>query len=387
MTTWESSAPRRVLLVLPVLHPSGAERVVAELARRLPAHGFQSSVLCLEDPGAAVGVELKAAGVPVDGLRMSRRRTLACAAGIAGHIKDHFADQPLVVCAQLFHANIAARLALRHLSIKERGNIRVLTTVQVAERRFRPWQFWLDRVTARHGAGEICVARCVAQFQRERTGLPEAFFHVIENGIDLTRFTRPDAEKNFKQSNESEQLRVVSVGRLDPQKDFFTLLRAWQSVESRIPHATLEIAGSGTLESSLHALSAKLKLKRCRLIGFCADVPGLLRGAALYVQSSAWEGLPLAVIEALASGVPVIASAVDSLPDIIDDGVTGFLFQPRDCAELADKICGALANLKRAGAIGQTASEAALKRFSAERMVAEYAALFRRMLATEKSEL
>ena len=125
--------------------------------------------------------------------------------------------------------------------------------------------------------------------------------------------------------------------------------------------------------------SAMLRLKRCRFVGFCSDVPRFLGNAALYVQVSAWEGLPLAVIEAMASGVPVIASAVDSLPEMIDDGVSGFLFQPRNFVELADKICAALADLKRARDMGRVAREAALKRFSAERMSAEYAALFRQV--------
>ena len=72
-----------VALVLPVLHPAGAERIVAELALRLPAHGFATSVICLEDERAAIGEELRAAGVPVTGLRLSRRRTLACAQALA----------------------------------------------------------------------------------------------------------------------------------------------------------------------------------------------------------------------------------------------------------------------------------------------------------------
>src|SRR5438445_9622589 len=98
-----------VLFVLPVLDPAGAERIVAELARRLPQRGFSTAVLCLEDETAAVGKELSAAGVSVEGLRLSRRRTLACAKALAKLIKQR---APRIVHAHLFHANIATRLAM-----------------------------------------------------------------------------------------------------------------------------------------------------------------------------------------------------------------------------------------------------------------------------------
>src|SRR5207302_10022473 len=108
-----------------------------------------------------------------------------------------------------------------------------------------------------------------------------------------------------------------------------------------------------------------------------------LRGADLFVQSSACEGLPLAVIEAMAAGIPVLASAVDSLPEIIHDNATGFLFTPRNHAQLADKICAALGDPERLRSMGAAARQVALQRFSAERMAAEYAQLFRRVLAQE----
>src|ERR1043165_205483 len=177
-----------VLLILPVLQPAGAERIVAELAKRLPSHGFASSVLCLEDDDAPIGIELKQAGVRVDALHLSRRATHACARGIAAHISAMNPTSGMIVCAHLYHANIAARYAMRQLAREHRENVRLVTTIHVAERRFRPWQFWLDKLTAKYGACEICVAKSVAEFHRRKTGLSESYFRVIENGIDLSRF-------------------------------------------------------------------------------------------------------------------------------------------------------------------------------------------------------
>ena len=371
-----------VLIVLPVLDPSGAERVVAELAKRLPALGFPVSVLCLEDETAPIGIELKNAGISVSGLRLSRRASFRCGEAIARHIRGMQLNRPLIVCSQLFHANIAARLAAKKLSASERKSVYFLSAIQVAERRFRPWQFWFDRVTAKYACYEICVAKSVASFQRKRTNLPATFFKVVENGNDLAPYAALPA---LRERRESDALRVVSVGRLNKQKDYPTLLRAWERVEQSLPRARLEIAGSGPEESRLKALAAKLKLQRVAFAGFCSDVPGFLDGADLYVQSSAWEGLPLSVFEAMAAGRPVIASAVDSVPDMIENGRTGILFERGNDAELASRMVDLANDFPRAQALGFAAREMALKRFSADRMAAEYAALFEQVLSEHKA--
>ena len=375
------SAVAEVLLVVPVLEPAGAERVVAELAKRLPSHGFSTSVLCMENEDAPIGVELKQAGVRVDGLRLSRRQTFACGRGIAARVREMNPATPMIVCAHLFHANFAARQVPRMLAPALRKNVRIVTTIHVAERRFRPWQFWFDRITAQRGACEVCISKSVAEFHRRKTGLPESFFRVVENGIDLSRYSSLPPS-----SRASNMPRVVSVGRLNKQKDFPTLMRAWKIVESARPDATLEIAGAGPEEASLKRMRDELDLKRIQFIGFCSDVPTLLTDADLYVQSSAWEGMPLTVLEAMASGLPVIASAVDSLPEIIDDGRSGILFQRGNSDALAQYILALLGDPAHAKALGAAAREVALTRFSAERMAADYARVFCEVLALpEKS--
>lgn len=376
------STASQVLLVAPVLEPAGAERVVAELAKRLPAHGVSTSVLCLEIEDAPIGVELKNAGMRVDGLHLSRRHTFACARGIAARIREMNPTAPMIVCAHLFHANFAARRVPRMLEPLLRKNIRIVTTIHVAERRFRPWQFWFDRWTAKYGKCEICISKSVAEFHRRKTGLPESFFRVIENGIDLSRYEpRPQS-----QPRDSNDFRVVSVGRLNKQKDFSTLLRAWKIVEAKMPGARLDIAGAGPEEAALRQLQKELQLQRVHFAGFCNDVPAFLNSADVYVQSSAWEGMPLTVLEAMAAGLPVIASAVDSLPEIIDNDRSGILFERGNISALAQHILALLNDSARAKALGAAARETALTRFSAERMAADYARVFREVLAMpEKS--
>lgn len=366
------SAVPEILFVLPVLDPAGTERVVADLARRLPSRGFSAAVLCLEDENAAVGKELAAANVPVEGLHLSRRRTLACAKALARRIA---ARRPSVVHSHLFHANIAARLALNRLAEEQRVHTPLISTIHVAERRFRPWQFLFDRITAAHARCEVCVSRAVARFQRERTGLPESFFRVIENGIDLSRFAAPD--RAVRQAGEGH---VVSVGRLDPQKDFPTLLRAWKTVEEHCPHAHLTIAGSGSEEERLRALAAALQLERAQFVGFVNDIPKLLREADLYAQPSAWEGFGLAVAEAMAAGLPPVVSDADSLPEIVTHEKTGWVVPKGNAAALAAALIKLLTDPAQAARLGLAARADATARFSVERMVDDYAALYREVI-------
>ncbi|MGD0091032.1 MAG: glycosyltransferase family 4 protein [Planctomycetota bacterium] len=383
------SATSEVLYVLPLLERAGAERVVAELARRLPAHGFRSSVLCLEDERAPIGIELAAEGISVQGLRLSRRRTLACAWALAKLIPPR---RPLIVHAHLFHANLAARLAYACLSKEERNGLHMLSTVHVVERRWRPWQFALDRLTARYARVEVCVSRAVARFQQERTRLPAGFFRVIENGIDLRRFVaQPSGLRHNPEDCATGSPRnpedcvtaplVVSIGRLDRQKDFPTLLRAWRIVNARLPAARLAIAGVGSEAARLRALCEKLELRNVEFSGFVADVAAWLQGASLYVQSSAWEGFGLAVAEAMACARPVIVSDADSLPELVTHGQTGLVFPKGRHADLAEAMLNLLQDPPRAAELGVAASAEAQRRFSVERMAAEYARLYQEIVS------
>ncbi|HLX61120.1 MAG TPA: glycosyltransferase family 4 protein [Planctomycetota bacterium] len=364
-----------VLFVLPVMKLSGAERVVVDLARRLPKRGFETSIVCLEDDRTGFGDELRAEGIAVSGLRLSRRRLHACARAL---VKVLPSARPLIVNSHLFHANISARLAIRRLEPQQRAGVHVLSTVQVAERRFRPWHFWLDAWTARHARNEICVSRAVERFQREKTGLPAEFFRVIESGIDLDAFGPGRRDK-------VGATRVLSVGRLDPQKNYQMLLKAWAQVQSAIPHARLCIAGDGSEGERLRALSEKLELKHVEFPGFVKDVPALMRSADLYVQTSNWEGFGLTVAEAMATALPVIVTDADSLPELVTHGRTGVVVPKNDDAALSAAMLGMMNDGLRARELGDAARAEALKRFSAVRMADDYARLFESVLSEKPS--
>jgi glycosyltransferase involved in cell wall biosynthesis len=174
---------------------------------------------------------------------------------------------------------------------------------------------------------------------------------------------------------------VGSVGRLHPQKDFATLLAAIAQVRKRIPTVRLLLVGDGELRDELESQSRSLGLSEIvTFAGSRTDVPEILAAVDVFTLSSLWEGMSNAALEAMAAGLPVVATAVGGTPEVVVDEVTGLLVPPHDPTSLA----GALTTLLREPALrrrmGQAGRERVQEQFSVERMVCRTEALYTEML-------
>jgi glycosyltransferase involved in cell wall biosynthesis len=163
---------------------------------------------------------------------------------------------------------------------------------------------------------------------------------VIPNAVDVARFT-PDA--TVTRAVVRQQLGIsagtflwLAVGSLEPQKDHATLLRAVATLRGRYPRLRLAVAGHGPLGRALGRLAEELGLAdRVAWLGLRHDVPALLAACDAFVLTSRWEGSPNALLEALVSGVPVVATALGGVRDLVEDGRSGFLATPGDVAAVA----------------------------------------------------
>jgi glycosyltransferase involved in cell wall biosynthesis len=174
---------------------------------------------------------------------------------------------------------------------------------------------------------------------------------------------------------------LVCVARLTKQKGHRWLLRAFREVVDEFPPATLLLLGDGPLRAQLEQLAGKLALgERVRFAGWRTDVRGLLPGADLFVLASEWEGFGLVLLEAMAAGLPIVATRVGAIPEVVLHGETGWLVEPQDADALADAVSSALRSPEKMVAFGGKGHARLRSEFSVQRMVSATERLYVRLL-------
>jgi glycosyltransferase involved in cell wall biosynthesis len=251
-----------------------------------------------------------------------------------------------LVHTHLVHADVAGALAA--------GRARVVSTKHNDDPfRVGPFRF-AERLLARRAARIICITEALRRFSLERVGLPERKLVVVHYGLDEpprawgeTRLELPDGAI------------VAAVARLVPQKGLDVAVRALAGVD-----ATLVVLGEGPERARLELL-ARDEGTRLLLPGRVGDVAALLSRADVLVHPARWEGFGLALLEAMLCGLPVVATRVSSVPEIVVDGETGLLVPPDDPEALRAALQRVLAGGASMGAAGR---RRARERFSVERM-------------------
>jgi glycosyltransferase involved in cell wall biosynthesis len=175
-------------------------------------------------------------------------------------------------------------------------------------------------------------------------------------------------------------LKIVGVGRLAEQKDFATLISALALLPAGT--ARLRVLGEGPLRATLEAQTAALGLAdSVELVGEVADVRSQLEQADVFALTSRWEGLPLSVLEAMAAGLPVVASAIDGIPEAVAEGETGYLTPPGEPRQVADALSRLAADPELRARLGAAGRHRAEERFSLPRWRSAHLDLYRELLS------
>jgi glycosyltransferase involved in cell wall biosynthesis len=230
----------------------------------------------------------------------------------------------------------------------------------------------LTRCLHRH----VAVSRFVASRLRDRFHVPPEKIVVIPNAATMGATASPAPRSELARDVDGPV--VLTVARLDGQKGIAHLLEA----VATLPNASFAIAGDGPNRAALEQRAATLGVSdRVRFLGHRHDVPALLAAADLFVLPSLYEGLPLSVLEAMAAGVPVVATAIGGTDEVVRDGETGTLVPPANSEALAAAIGRALADRDRASRLALAARSLVAREYSVTSMVGSVSRLYDELLA------
>jgi sugar transferase (PEP-CTERM/EpsH1 system associated) len=228
----------------------------------------------------------------------------------------------------------------------------------------------------------VAVSRDLAHWLSKDVGVPASKVTQIYNGVDTTAYSPGDKEEARRALGIPEGALVIgTVGRLDPVKDHRGLLEAFRRIAHH-PHAQLVIVGDGPGRAVLERDRRALGLDgRVLMLGERQDVAGILRALDVFALPSLGEGISNALLEAMASGLPVVATCVGGNPELVDHDVTGMLVSPRSADALAEAFARYLSDpalLRKHGEAGRRRAE---RDFSLDRMFESYESLYSRLLA------
>jgi glycosyltransferase involved in cell wall biosynthesis len=333
----------------------GSERHLLTLLPALAERGVEVSFLGLDDPRRAPEPFYEALTVPYQ--RLQAPRDLDPLLAVRVRRATRRAD---IVHTHLVHADVYGAIGARRL---------VSTKHNDDPFRAGPFRF-VERALARRAAGIIAITESLARFQLERVGLPRDKVEVVHYGLDEP----PRAWGANPPDPVPRDARVLlCVCRLEPQKGVDVAIRAL----AEVPDAYLVVLGEGPQRAELELLAAELGV-RVYMPGRVPDVAAWLGRAHLLVHPVRWEGFGLALLEAMLALLPVVATRVSSIPEIVVDGETGLLVPPDDPAALAAAVKRVLAD---PAGYGQRGLARARAQFSVARMADRTIAVYERAMS------
>ncbi len=345
----------------------GGEQQTLYLMRELQARGVESHLVC--QPGSPMAARAQAAGVSVFPVRTRGEVDLGACRRIRRLIGRHGVD---LLHAHTSHAHSLAFWASLGLPVRR------LVTRRVDYSIFRHSFLRLSGFKYRRMAHHYIAISGRIREVLIGDGIPAGRISVVPSGVDPARFESAPGDAVAAEFRLRPRDRVViNAGQLVGIKGQRYLVRAIPRVLEKVPDARFFIIGGGPLQTELSALAHSLGLSdRLVLTGFRPDVGAFYRAADLFVMSSTSEGLGTAVLDAMALGIPVVASRAGGIPEAVADGVNGRLVPPADPEALAAGIIELLTDAEKAERYGQAGRERVLREFSVGSMVARTLAVY-----------
>jgi len=340
------------------LDMGGLEKLLVEFARHADRDRFDLRFVSLSDKGE-IAREIEELGWPVEALDTPTGLKPTLVYRLARLLRRWKTD--------VLHTHNNRPLVYSALAARLGGVKRFIHTRHGQSFGSTPRQVRLVSLAARYVDAFACVSQDSARLSGKQQ-VPARLIHCVHNGIDTRRFAALPVRDDGP---------AVIVARLSPEKDIATLLRATALAVRQDATFRLEIAGDGPCRPELERLALELNLgKSVRFLGMVNDIAGLLARASFFVLSSISEGVSLTLLEAMARGLPVAATAVGGNPEVVAEGETGLLTPARDPARMAQAMLALHRDRALRARMGDAARRRVEAHFDIRGMVSRYEALY-----------
>ncbi len=349
----------RVMLVIQSLRVGGAENMVENLAYALRDKGCVVEVVVLQSGETIISRRMHANNIDPVVIGKRRGPDLSVITKLAALMRDF---KPDVVHSHLPILNYVVPAAQRA------GVMNLVHTIHNVAQKETTIRFKVSyaRKCYRHGVVRpVALSELNKKTVIEFYGIPAEKVEVIPNGIDLSRF---EPKVNYSIGGIA---RICHVGRFSEQKNHMAIVEAAALMKQRGIGASFDLYGEGSLMNYVHDAADKAGVADMLIFhGLTDNVPGTMRAADVFILPSLWEGVPMVVAEAMAAGLPIVASQVGGVPDMIEDGVDGLLCDPTG-SSLAERLGVLLADKNQRQSLGISAREHS-RQFSSDLMAERY---------------
>jgi glycosyltransferase involved in cell wall biosynthesis len=369
----------KVVHIVPMLSPGGAERVVVHIVSGLNPRRYEPVVVSLMGRmDCELDRLLDAAGVEVRYLGKHLGFDYRMFSRVYRALRDCRAD--------IIHTHLQVlRYVFPAAALLKRRSV-LHTVHNLADREIEPGMRWFQGYALRHGVVPVAVAQEVALSLERAYGIPKC--RVIANCIPTRCYAHPKTSREEWRAREGfreDDVLFVCVARFAAQKNHALLLKAFAEGPAGDLRAHLVLIGDGVLRSELESQARSLGVSaRVHFLGVRADVPDALGAMDVFVLSSDYEGNPLSVMEAMASGLPIVSTAAGGVPDLYESGKQGILVPPGDVQGLSNAMTFLLQNRETRKSLGFAGARRARNKFDVATMVQEYAEVYEQLLEQDR---
>jgi glycosyltransferase involved in cell wall biosynthesis len=378
----------KILHVLNVAHLGGTELMTYRLAKSMDAQRFENEVCFLSTRGP-ISEYFEKSKIRVTHLELKSftQKLIAAPIRLYQHLKKNRYD---IVQFYGLQANLLGRIVGRLAGCENIvGGLRSLYPSDSQN----PWTLWLDRLTLPLARCYISNSQAAVDFLITK-GYPSAKFKVIYNGIEPERFQSSVGDLALLKDRYGillkDRLVITCIANLRAVKGHEFLIRALRELKRGRKDFICLIVGDGVLRGDLEKRASDLGLREDVIfLGHQARerIPEILAITDIFVLPSFWEGMPGAVMEAMAQGIPVVATDSGGTPEIVVDGATGYLVPAKDSSALAQKITLLLGDALLRKRMGESGQQRIQEQFSLRQMTEQYEIIYRELIANGNQKI